>query len=168
MKGTPLVDILVDFRDFNENATYDFVGLNSMGSAAMISDEKIFDFAAMRANQTSNDTDSGLKMFIPMYSAILAGSIWLTDKLENAVPMNYRYLADALVILLTLVCSYTVLDNLRAWWGYREQLCELTRDSGHPIPPPTWKSAIMEFVLCVGMICACLMYVWFNPLATHR
>lgn len=107
------------------------------GSIAMISDEKIFDFVAMRANQTSNDTDTGLKLFFPMYSAILGGSIWLTDKLEDSVPAKYKYLSDVLVILLTVVCCYIGLDNLRAWWGYRKQLSELTKDSSHQLAGPT-------------------------------
>lgn len=130
----------------------------------MISDEKIFDFVAMRANQTSNDTDTGLKLFFPMYSAILGGSIWLTDKLEDSVPAKYKYLSDVLVILLTVVCCYIVLDNLRAWWGYRKQLSELTKDSSHQLAGPTRVGAVMEVVVCLGMIFACAMYVWFNPL----
>jgi hypothetical protein len=129
----------------------------------MISDDKIFDYLTTRANQTSNDTEAGLKLFIPMYSAILGGSIWLSDKLEDPIPVRYRYLSNALVALLTIVCIYVVLDNLRAWWGYRVQLAEITKESKYPLPPPQWHAAVIEVVLCLGMLGACAMYVWFNP-----
>lgn len=132
----------------------------------MVHDDKIFEFVAMRANATSNDTDTGLKLFIPMYSAILAGSIWLVDKLGNSVPANYVYLSDSLMALLSLVCCYIVLDNLRAWWGYRTQLSALTKNSRYRIPRPTYISSIMEFVLCAGMVGAAVMYVCFNPLGS--
>ena len=129
----------------------------------MISEEKIFDFLAMRANQTSNDTEAGLKLFIPMYSAILGGSIWLSDKLGRKAPLEYKYLSDALVILLAIVCIYIVLDNLRAWWGYRVWLSEMTKESNFPLQRPRWSSAVIEFVLCAGMVGACFMYTQFNP-----
>jgi len=129
----------------------------------MISDDKIFDFIATRANQTSNDTEVGLKLFVPMYSAILGGSIWLSDRLGNSTPHKFVYLSNALVLLLTFVCIYIVIDNLRAWWGYRIQIAEITKDSKHSISQPRWDSAIIELVLCLGMLGAGGMYVWFNP-----
>lgn len=130
----------------------------------MISDEKIFDFVSKRVEQTSADTEAGLKLFLPMYSAVLGGSIWLSDKLGKTVPSKYEYLSDALISLLTLVCIYIVVDNLRAWWGYRNQLFELSKKSAHKIPRPQWWAAIMEVVLCAAMLVACVMFILFNPL----
>ena len=130
----------------------------------MISDEKIFDFVSKRVEQTSSDTEAGLKLFLPMYSAILGGSIWLSDKLGRTIPAKYEYLSDALVSLLTLVCVYIVIDNLRAWWGYRVQLSNLCAHSAHKIGLPTVWAAFMEVVLCVAMLGACVMFILFNPL----
>jgi hypothetical protein len=135
----------------------------------MVSDEKQYEFITSRISDLSNDTIAGLKLFIPMYSAILGGSIWLKLQLrQQSVPASYKYLSDSLVSLLTLVCIYIVIDNLWAWWKYRNQLCRLTRRSHFPAPPPHWSSAIIEGVICVAMAIACGMFIWFNPFGSSN
>jgi hypothetical protein len=129
----------------------------------MVSEDKQFEFITKRVSELSNATEDGLKLFVPMYSAILGGSIWLRLQLKDAVPPSYRYLSDALILLLTFVCTFIVLDNLRAWWGFRTDLVVITRDSKLPTPMPHWSAAIIELVLCTAMIGAGIAFVWFNP-----
>jgi hypothetical protein len=129
----------------------------------MVSEEKILDFVAMRANQTSNDTESGLKLFLPIYSAILGGSIWLTAGQSGSIPGSYQFISDMLVLLVTVVCVYIEIDNLQAWQSYREQLSLMTKQTKHPIPMPGRTAGVIDYVLCVGMGAACLIFMIFNP-----
>lgn len=130
----------------------------------MISADKHFEFIASRVNQTSNDTEAGVKLFIPLYSAILAGSIWLRLQLKGVVvPPSYEYLSNGLVVLLTLVCIYIEYDNCRAWWGYRAELAKMTAGTEFPAPEPKLSSCVIEGVLCFAMAAACILFWIFNP-----
>jgi hypothetical protein len=163
--GTPLCGerLSCDFKGLEKSSPISH-NLKRRWGPSMISDEKIFDFVSKRVEQTSADTEAGLKLFLPMYSAVLGGSIWLSDKLGSSIPAKYEYLSDSLISLLTLVCVYIVIDNLRAWWGYRVQLSKLTSGSDHQIANPTRRAAFMEVVLCAAMLGACVMFILFNPL----
>jgi hypothetical protein len=129
----------------------------------MVSEDKQYEFITNRVSDLSNATEDGLKLFVPMYSAILGGSIWLRLQLKDAVPPSYKYLSDALILLLTFVCIYIVLDNLRAWWWYRQKLAEITSGSKYPATQPHWSAAIIEVVLCAAMFAAGIAFVLFNP-----
>src|SRR5579872_6202343 len=129
----------------------------------MVSAEKIFDFVAIRANQTSNDTESGLKLFLPIYSAILGGSIWLTAGQSGTIPGSYQFISDMLVFLVTFVCVYIEIDNLQAWKKYRELLSLMTRQTAHPLPMPGRSAEVIDYVLCFGMGLACIIFMIFNP-----
>jgi hypothetical protein len=131
--------------------------------ASVISDEKIFDYFASRATQTANDTGWGLKLFLPIYSAILGGSIWLSIQLTETIPPSYKYVSDTLMILLTLVCVCADLDNLRAWYISRRSLAQMTAHSDCPIPSPGKVFLTIDVLLCLGMLVACGMFVCFNP-----
>jgi hypothetical protein len=130
----------------------------------MISDEKQYEFITKRIGELSNATEDGLKLFIPMFSAILGGSIWLRFQIKGPAPLEYKYLSNALMSLLTLVCIVIVLDNLRAWWGYRVDLAKLTEGAKHESKPPSiFPSAVIELVLCLAMAIACWMFITYNP-----
>jgi hypothetical protein len=129
----------------------------------MISDEKQYDFITSRITDLANATHDSLKLFIPMFSAILGGSIWLRLQIKGEVAATYQTLSDALVLLLTGMCVLIVLYNLWAWWGYRNLLVQITHDSPHPALPPHWTSAGIEAVLCLAMAIACGIFIAFNP-----
>ena len=129
----------------------------------MVSNEKLFDYFVSRSTQTANDTGWGFKLFLPIYSAILGGSIWLSIQLTETIPPSYKYVSDTLIILLTLVCAYADLDNLRAWYINRKSLAQMTAKADHPIPMPKISLMTIDVLLCVGMLVACAMFVWFNP-----
>jgi hypothetical protein len=119
----------------------------------MVSDDEIFKFFAMRVNQTANDTDAGLKLFLPIFSAVLGGSIWLNNQLSGApVPFAYVIVSDALIALLTVISCYMVWDNLDAWWIYLQHLTDITRNSTFPVPlPPTKLSGWFDYALIIAM-----------------
>jgi hypothetical protein len=129
-----------------------------------IPDEKQYEFVTSRVAELATATHSGLKIFLPNYSAIVGGSIGLRLQIKATVPSAYIYLSDALVGLLTLICVIIVYDNLRAWTGYRELLSRLTADTRFPAPKPVqWPSAIIEYSMCGVMVAALALYVIYNP-----
>lgn len=132
--------------------------------SGMVSDEKQYDFITKRINDQANQTFDGIKFFVPTFSAIIGGAIWL--RLQPHWTSNPRFilLSDIIVALLTLVCVGMVVDNLRAWRGYRVVLSRITADTNFPVPHPNlWRSARIEALLCTVMVAACVLFCVFNP-----
>ena len=130
----------------------------------MISDDKQYEFVTRRISDLANATHSALKLFLPTFSAILGGSIWLRLQIKDSTPPSYAYLSDALILVLTAQCIVIVYDNHRAWWGYRMLLTKLLATSAHPAPPPVfWPTAIIELSMCLAMLGAGALFVIFNP-----
>jgi hypothetical protein len=88
------------------------------------------------------------------------GSIWIASQQTVVLPSRYEIVSDTLVVLLGLVCTYIEIDNLRAWRGYSNQLSEMTNNK---ISRPKHIAAFVDYVLCLAMALACIMYVCFNP-----
>lgn len=55
-----------------------------------VSADAYFQFVASRIHQTANDTEAGIKLFIPMFSAILGGCIWLRLQLRGIIAESVR------------------------------------------------------------------------------
>lgn len=128
----------------------------------MISDEKQHEFITRQIGDLARATHDGLKLFLPMFSAIVGGSIWL--RLQSAGKAPYEYLTDTLVLLLTAVCVAMTVTNLKAWWGYRNKLSEITAKTKFPAPKPVlFPSALIEMIMCVAMVATCALFVIFNP-----
>ena len=134
------------------------------GDAPMVSTEKQYEFIAGAVNDRARATYDGLKIFLPTFSAIVGGTIWLRHQINTPIPVAYEYLSNVLVLLLTLISTTMVMMNLHSWRGYRKKLTELTAGSDYPAPPPVlFPSAIMEGMMCLAMILACGLFVIFNP-----
>ena len=127
--------------------------------------EKQYDFLTERIANLADHTEDGAKLFLSLFSAILAGSIWLRLQTRPPIPTAYLVLSDLLVALLTALCIFMTLYNLQEWWEYRNDLARITANSTYPALPPTWKSACVELGLCAAMLAACVLYMVFNPFA---
>ena len=113
----------------------------------------------------------GFKLFVQMVSAITGGVVWLRVEHPDDILPAYAYVADALMLLVVLVCAVIICDNLRAWHSYRKRLSIVAGDDGHGrplIPPPQlWASAWVEFVMLAVMVAAIIAFWIFNPLSLH-
>lgn len=101
----------------------------------MISDEKKYEFLTSQiAVRDQKAVDTYFKSFAQLYSAILGGSIWLgmQNHIKPEAAASYVWLSDVLVAILVLIFAGLVIDNYRAWWGYRKALSDLagTNESG--------------------------------------
>ena len=133
-------------------------------SIERVSIDKQFEFISGQVSLCVNATEDGLKLFIPMFAAILGGSIWLRFQTHTqTIPRPYIILSDALVLLLTGLCIYMTAYNFKAWWEYRNELSEITSSSAYHYPRPRWTSIFIEGGLCALMVTACALFIAFNP-----
>jgi len=104
------------------------------------------------------------KLFLQLFSAIAAGSYWLSGRAAIS-PDNkctYVFVSDALVWLVVVVVAITVYEALRSWWGYREALARF--DGGNfPIPRPEWKALRADIALAFLMVAAGIVFTAMNP-----
>jgi hypothetical protein len=130
----------------------------------LVGDEKQYEFVTSRMKDIATAPLDSLKLFVPMYSAIWGGSIWLRLQIkEQPVPEMYKDVSGALMALLTGVCILIVVYNICAWWGYRKMLVRLVGESASAAIPPRWTAAIIELIICVGMLAAGWLFCKFNP-----
>jgi hypothetical protein len=143
---------------------------HSSKEANMISDEKQYEFITSQiAIRDQKAFDTHFSLFLRLFSAIVGGSIWLSmQKIANpSARTSYTLLSDLLVVLLTVVSIVMVVDNYRAWRGYRAVLSRLVgKDEfgNYQVPlPRLFPAAVMETAVVVCMIAVCVLFIWFNP-----
>lgn len=138
----------------------------------MISDEKQYEFVTSQvAARDQKAADVHFKFFVQWFSAIVGGAMWLSmqpDIQPTARPI-YRTLSDALIILLTIISIILVIDNFRAWRGYRTTHSKLVgkdETGNYRVPlPKVFPAAITEATVVACMIAVCVLFFWFNPFA---
>jgi hypothetical protein len=146
------------------------LSVSAQADEGMITEAMQYEFITSRMSDLANGTQDGLKLFTSIFSAILGGSFWLRHHIGvRRIPKSYKYLSITLMVLLTLVSIGIVVDNGWAWWGYRNQLAQITelaRITGsiaHPAVPPDLLAITINVVLCIAMVVAGGMFCLFNP-----
>jgi hypothetical protein len=136
----------------------------------MIPDEKQYEFLTSQiAARDQKAVDTYFKLFLQFFSAIVGGSIWLSLQkgIKSEDRLIYVTLSDVLVAILAVVSVALVVENFRAWWGYRRALSRLVgkTDAGENIVPlpKVFPAAIMETIVGCAMLIACASFLWFNP-----
>jgi hypothetical protein len=81
----------------------------------MVSDDKQYEFLTKRLADLSKATQDGLRVFMPTFSAIVGGAIWLRMQAKEPLP-TYQFLSNWLVIILTVLCILLVVYNLVIWY----------------------------------------------------
>jgi hypothetical protein len=108
------------------------------------------------------------RFFVQTFSAIVGGSIYLARgaQLGGKEHIRYIYLSDAATIVLTLVCFVVIADARRSWYGYRRELTNLggrNERGTSNIQPPSWIAHIADAAMALGIMAACCVFCWFNP-----
>ena len=102
------------------------------------------------------------KLFIQVLSAIVGGSVWLSNA-SGIYTRDTRYwlLADLLVICVAMMTAITVIANQIAWIKFRRAEHNLNQSA--PKPGNFWSYwNELSMLLVVGA--ATLLFVVFNPL----
>jgi hypothetical protein len=129
-----------------------------------VSIDEQFKFVSAHVASLAGATEDGVRLFIPMFAAILGGSVWLRLQSRIPIPHSYVILSDLLVWLLGALCILMTVYNLWAWVGYRKVLSEMTADTDYPVQQPHWSSALIEMVIVAAIYAACAIFVFNNPL----
>lgn len=110
----------------------------------------------------------GFKLFVQMYSAIIAGAVTLRLQYRDADVERFALAADLLVSLVTLATAVVIVDNLRSWYGFRQRLSDVagtTAEGELVIARPRLASvAKVHFVMLGVMVAAMAAFFLFNPL----
>jgi hypothetical protein len=129
----------------------------------MVSDDKQYEFFTRRLTDLSNATQDGLKLFVPTFSAIVGGAIWLRMQSDGAALPTYEILSNWVVVLLTVVCIALVLYNLWIWRRVWTHVVRITRESNYPLSLPPWSVSAIDIALCAAIAAACILFILYNP-----
>ena len=139
----------------------------------MISPDKQFEFVTTQISAQIDRIYDAFKRFIQLFSAIVAGTVWLATevKISGATRASYATITDVLVGLVALVTTVLILGNLHSWWGYRRAQMRLTQDDinlDYRVPPPKlYPSCTVETAMLVCVAAAYFLFWWDNPSGAH-
>jgi TRAP-type C4-dicarboxylate transport system permease small subunit len=136
----------------------------------MVSDDKQYEFVSSQVQVYNQRIADAFKLFIQLFSAIVGGSVWLSIQSHiNTKSVRFERLSDILVILVAVFCTISILENLRAWRGYREAQSRLggTDEAGQPrIPgPKDFRNSKEEGTMMATMFLSAGLFCYFNPFA---
>jgi hypothetical protein len=136
----------------------------------MVSDDKQYEFVSSQVQVYNQRIADAFKLFIQLFSAIVGGSVWLSIQSHIATrSARYERLSDILAVLVAVFCTISVLENLRAWRGYRSAQSRLggIDEAGKPrIPGPRgFQSSLEEGTMIATMFSAAGLFCYFNPFA---
>ena len=134
----------------------------------MLTPGKHCEMLAANARDRATAMADWFKLFVQIYSAIVAGSLVLRLQPENKVSAELIILSDLLVVLVAVATAGMMFDSWRAWRGHREKLTEVAGAdaTGLPIidPPDLRRSKRTLEIMVLGMVVAVAGFVFFNPL----
>jgi hypothetical protein len=126
----------------------------------MVSEDKEFEYVTSQIVKHVERTVDAFKLFAQLFSAIVGGAIWLsTQRVSPEAAKTYSHLSVGLVILVTVIVSIMILENYRAWRGFRAAQSRLVPH----VPPPKRRSEKTGWVMILCMVAGCALFWWFNP-----
>ncbi|MDP2764514.1 MAG: hypothetical protein Q8O54_06730 [Brevundimonas sp.] len=108
-------------------------------------------------------------LFIKIFSAVVAGSVWLSYQGDLTSEARDKFALVSLVLVwwIALLNSAMILSHDAAWIGYRRAVVEHgpRYPDGSPKVPPVNLAIYMrvEFMMVAGMLAAALAFSVFNP-----
>ena len=130
----------------------------------MIEDAQRYGFITSQIQYHNEKMIEAFNRYVQLFSAIVGGSIWLSLQKHPVGPTHYGLLAGALVSLLTLLTVSTIVNDLDAWFGFREAETALVGPS-KLVAPHRLRSCWMQYLMLLGILAACAGFWMFNPLA---
>ena len=133
----------------------------------MVSDDKQYEHVSQQVRHHNDRILGSFDLFIRLFSAVVGGAIWLSLQAGAARRGSYyALLSDLLVGLITVMSILMVLENLRAWHGYRwaqTRLGEKDESGNYRIPPPKkLRASLIEIGMVACMLCSALLFLLFN------
>jgi hypothetical protein len=137
----------------------------------MVSIDKEYEFVSSQVQEYNRRVADAFKLFVQLFSLIVGGSVWLSISIQSqpaaVKSASYARLSNILAVLVAVYCAFSVVENLRAWRGYRLAQCRLgglDEKGNFRIPPPkVFKAASEEVAMIVTMSAATILFCYFNP-----
>lgn len=112
---------------------------------------------------------SSFKLFIQLFSALIAGSVALSlTKIE--VAPKVAWLAAGLAVLIGITSAIMILEAHRSWHRFRTKLFELAgkyvsdTDKAVSKPGTVFGSSTTVFTMLIVIAVAVIVFVFANPL----
>jgi hypothetical protein len=134
--------------------------------ANMIDDNRRYEFVTTQIRYHNEKMIEAFNRLIQLFTAIVGGSIWLSLQPRPAgVPLrDYSTISDTLVLALAAISALNIINDLLAWFGFRQTESSLVGHNKLP-PPHVIRSCWMEYLMLIGMLAATVAFWRFNPLA---
>ncbi len=107
--------------------------------------------------------------FTRIFSLVVGGAIWLRiqEKFDATDAPKYALLANILVTFITLVTIVIIVENVRAWYGYRQAQVKLggndTSGTSNVPGPRPWHTYYLELVMMIAIVAVTVLFWVFNP-----
>jgi hypothetical protein len=133
----------------------------------MLNPEKHCEMLSANVRDRSEAMRGGFRLFIQLFSALVAGVIVLRVNPPNNIPAGFVFLSDLLACFIVVASVILVWDSFRAWYGQRTKLSQVagTNGAGELVIPPIHPSSFITFSIMIGvMFAALILFYFFNPL----
>jgi hypothetical protein len=128
----------------------------------MLSPEKHCEMLSANVRDRSEAMRGRFRLFIQLFSALVAGVIVLRVHPPNNIPAGFVFLSDLLACFIVVASVILVWDSFRAWYGQRKRLSEVT---GEDLISPIHRSSFITLSsMIVVMFVALFFFACFNPL----
>jgi len=127
----------------------------------MVSKDKEFEYVTSQIIKHVERSVDAFKLFAQLFSVIVGGAIWLSiqSTIDSEATKTYAVLSDILVTLVTVITSLMILENYRAWRGFRNAQVKLAPH----VPPPSWRAQLVGWEMVACMVAGCGLFWLFNP-----
>lgn len=137
----------------------------------MLSDDKHCELLTDHIRDRNTFIMDSFKLFVQMFTALVGGSAAIRLQYYQSAPKSFAWLADGLGLLIFVITTFVILENLRAWHDLRERLSEVAGldDRGNHIirPPHAWWGNRVEILMLVVMAASVVAFWTFNPLRSN-
>jgi hypothetical protein len=131
-----------------------------------LTSEKHCDMLSANVRDRAEAMRDGFKLFIQMFSALVAGAVFLRFSQGN-IPSDFVVLSNFLAWFIALASLLLVGDSFRAWYGQRDKLSKVAGkdDAGQLIIREISPTSFITFAIVVAiMLAAPILFHVFNPL----
>ncbi len=132
----------------------------------MLNPEKHCEFLTQHILARSKEITNSFRLFVQMFAALVGGAAAIRLQNSAQAPRSFAWLADALGLLILVATTYLILENLRAWYGYRNRLSDVAGEDVIKRPGPWWTARI-EIIMISVMVVASVAFWTFNPLRAN-
>ena len=133
----------------------------------MLTVDKHCEFLTAHIRDKSQNMYDGFKLFVQLFSALVAGAVFLMLNDSGGLASRFASLAEAVALLILVATGVIIAENARSWHEFRRRLSEVAgrnRKRELLIPLPKQNATTVQYVMFAVMVVATVAFWLFNPL----